>query len=201
MALTTKSASGWVETFTVPGEPCTTSIAWPSPTFFSLSCRCSAASAEAIETTWDASAAPARTRVRRFLRGQADHREAIRKASTIFSVLLPMEPVEPRMAMRFMDGKDLWYRRPRDYTAPKVPAQSCKIKDQSDRQGEQQRVNAVQHAAMPRQQRSGILHSRPAFQRRLHQIAELRRDIHADRKQCDQPQRSGDDEAAMRIAL
>ncbi len=26
------------------------------------------------------------------------------KASTIFSVLLPMDPVEPRMAMCFMDG-------------------------------------------------------------------------------------------------
>src|SRR5271165_1599342 len=135
MALTTKSASGWVATFTVPGEPCTTSIACPSPTFFSLSCRWSAESADAMETILGChrrACSNARSTFPPAARLTTEKRSG--KASTIFSVLLPMEPVEPRMAMRFMMDSDYGNARLR-LDAGEISAQTGQVENHPHRQG------------------------------------------------------------------
>src|SRR6516164_6830741 len=82
-------------------------MAWQSPTFFSLSYRWSAASAEAIETTLGRqrrACSNASSMLPPAARLTTEKRSG--KASTILRVLLPIEPVDPRMAMRFISGKD-----------------------------------------------------------------------------------------------
>src|SRR5215469_3138734 len=76
------------------------------PTFLSLSCRWSADSAEAIDRILGCqrrACSNARSTLPPAARLVTEKRST--KASTICSVLLPMEPVEPRMAMRFMGAR------------------------------------------------------------------------------------------------
>src|SRR5208337_3874419 len=109
MALTTKSASGWVETSTEPAEPCSTSMSLLSPAFLNLSRSCPADSSEAIDMTCGCqrrACSKASSTLLPAAMLTTENRSG--KLSTMLSVLLPMEPVEPRMATRFM--KDSAYQ-------------------------------------------------------------------------------------------
>src|SRR5689334_23380850 len=48
--------------------------------------------------------------------------------------------------------------------------------------GKEQRINAVEYASVAGQKCAGIFYSRAAFQRRLKQVTELRRDVSHDAK-------------------
>src|SRR5579862_6724095 len=61
-----------------------------------------------------------------------------------------------------------------------VPAHSKCVKQQSNRQCEQQCIDAVQNAAVSRKQRPGIFDSSATLQRRLDQVSNLRGNIHAN---------------------
>src|SRR5271165_3912175 len=135
MALTTKSASGSVATFTVPGEPDATSMLCASPTFFSLLWRWSADSSDAMDTIFGRqrrACSNARSTFPPAARLTTEKRSG--NASTIFSVLLPMEPVEPRMAMRFMGDTDYGNARLR-LDAGEISAQTGQVENHPHRQG------------------------------------------------------------------
>ena len=77
-------------------------------------------------------------------------------ASTTASALCPIDPVDPRMAMRFTgEGRSARYR----------------TKIVEHRRGEQQRVDPIEHAAVPGNQRRAVLHARAPLQHRLEQVA------------------------------
>ena len=59
------------------------------------------------------------------------------------------------------------------------------------RSGQQQRVDAVQHAAMTGQQRSGILDANRPFQRGFSQVAQLRGHVYHCGQQQPVPGSSG----------
>src|SRR5271165_6778744 len=111
MALTTKSASGWVETLTEPSEPCSTSMSLPSPAFLILSWSCPADSTEPIDINWGRQRRACSKASSTLLpAAMATMEKRSGKLSTMLSVLLPMEPVEPRMAMRFMQVEERAFR-------------------------------------------------------------------------------------------
>ncbi len=56
------------------------------------------------------------------------------------------------------------------------------------RRGEEQRIDAVEHAAVAGKNRAGILHAGSALDQRLHQIAKLCGDVQRDRQQDNRPQ-------------
>src|SRR5271167_355 len=80
------------------------------------------------------------------------------KLSTMLSVLLPMEPVEPRMAMRFIKGSAY-----QDSAGGEVVRIARDVEQPARRYGEEQSVDAVEHTPMTRQQRAGVLHARSAL--------------------------------------
>src|SRR5580698_621117 len=106
MALTTKSASGWVATCTLPAEPWTISIPL-TPAFVRRVSRTSASAGAAIEIRRGFQRRACSKTASTFLPAASDTTSK-RSGwdSTTLSVLWPMEPVEPRMAMCFMrDGR------------------------------------------------------------------------------------------------
>src|SRR5713101_9754236 len=108
MALTTKSASGWVATRTAPSGPDTTSVLVE----FSLDSRIAASDSVATEIIWGRQRwgwSKARARLRPAARVVTWKRSG--KDSTTLRVLRPMLPVEPRMARRFMDRDMVLERR------------------------------------------------------------------------------------------
>src|ERR1035437_8586325 len=107
------------------------------------------------------------------------------KLSTMLRVLLPMEPVEPKMAIRFINSLAT------NDTCSEVNAEAGEIKQDRDRQREQERVNAVEHSSMPGKKRSRVLQSSPALHGRFHEIAKLGRDVDARREEDDQPNGRG----------
>src|SRR5271165_7355303 len=145
-------------------------MACPKPTFFSLSCRCPADSSEAMETILGCqrrACSKARSTLAPAARLVTAKRSG--KASTIFSVLLPMDPVEPRMAMCLMSGSD--NGNPRGQSdAGEIPAQTGDVKNHSDRQSEEQGIDSVQHSTVAGQQRPGVLYAGAALEGRFHEI-------------------------------
>src|SRR6266705_5698902 len=88
----------------------------------------------------------------------------------------PVEPVEPRMDSCFTESFDFLFvgwklsdlRPGRVDHYPIIP---------DNRNGEDERVDSVKDAAMPRQNAAGILHPRAALVRRFEEIAHLPRDV------------------------
>ena len=79
-------------------------------------------------------------------------------ASTTASALWPIEPVDPRMAMRFIE--------------PVMIRTEVPDEDVIDGCGEQPAVDSIEHAAMARDQRTRILDAGAALQQRLEQVAD-----------------------------
>ena len=95
------------------------------------------------------------------------------EARTTSSALTPIEPVEPRIATRRIaagSGRE----RPREVVG--------------DRDREQQAVDAVEDAAVPRDERPGVLDALGALPERLEEVAELPGD--ADREADRRPPRT-----------
>src|SRR5713226_5182108 len=88
----------------------------------------------------------------------------------------PIEPVEPKMASCFTESFDFLFvgwelsdlRPGRVDHYPIIP---------DNRNGEDERVDAVKDAAMPRQNTAGILHPCAALVRRFKQVPNLPRDV------------------------
>src|SRR6478736_7788665 len=104
MALTTKSTSGRVATLIAPADPCTTSIPL-TPAVLRCDRRISASTSVASEITLGfqrracSNAAPTLCPAARETTSKRPEYD-----STTLRVLRPIEPVEPRMAMRVMSG-------------------------------------------------------------------------------------------------
>src|SRR5689334_18268814 len=88
----------------------------------------------------------------------------------------------------------MWLRRVRE-----IPAHREYIKQESNRQDEEQRVNAIEDAAVSRKQRPGVFHSGSALQRRLDQVAKLRGNVHAYREKRHEP-KWGRDKTSRQVA-
>src|SRR4051794_17456349 len=100
-------------------------------------------------------------------------------ASTISIAWRPIEPVAPRRATRFM----LFSVGLVPGTPPLgVPEGQHEVKGRRAR--EKQRVDPVEDAAVPAEERAGVLHVHVALQHRLEQVARGRRDDH-DRTEDD----------------
>ena len=96
--------------------------------------------------------------------GQRHHRKALRISFDDVQGAVPIEPVEPRIAIRFIKYEQLCAGLPQG--AGIVPS---RIVPQHG-SGEEQGVDAVQHASVAGQQRARILHPRAALEHRLHQV-------------------------------
>src|SRR5436190_21934785 len=96
-------------------------------------------------------------------------------ASTTASALCPMEPVDPRMAMRFTVTSEGARNRERAqrWSARALQALRSSVLQHHvvDRGGEEERVDAVEDAAVARNQRRAVLHAGRALQHRLEEIA------------------------------
>src|SRR2546423_1826866 len=164
MALTTKSTSGCVATRTVPACPCTTSMLL-RPSFLScwrtFSASCSLASERTLGFQRRASLSAASVFEPAAIVNNWNRSGLL---SITLSVLRPMEPVEPRMAMRYM--KALAYQ---------VIPTRCVEHDRRD--GEEECVNSVKESPVARKECSRVLEPGATLQRRFKQIAELRGDI------------------------
>src|SRR5882724_5546343 len=113
-----------------------------------------------------------------------------------------MEPVEPRMAIRFMSGRlrawdslsivsedpsngdtgvlaGKFHRRLRQTMPQGI--------DPQDRNREEHRIDPVEHAAVTGQDRSRIFYVGAALDRGFHKIAELGGDIQRDAEKNDVP--------------
>src|ERR1022692_472556 len=104
------------------------------------------------------------------------------KDSATLSVLRPIDPVDPRMAMRFIKTESLFYALP----GPGGWGECCRIEPQY-RSGEEQGINPVEHAAVAGKNGARVLHPGAPLDERFHQIAKLRRDVQRDRQQDDRP--------------
>src|SRR5688572_21775819 len=165
MADTTSSASGSDATAARPSWPLKISVGRPEQRCLSLAAGDSADMATArgryrricsasISSFWPA--------VRPTTRNSAGNR------STMSSVLVPIDPVEPRMTIDFIAGPS-WMRSD--------PSDERHIVVEGGR-GEQETIEPVQHASMPGEQAAGILDADAPFNCRLDEVAP-----HADKCQ------------------
>ena len=74
------------------------------------------------------------------------------------------------------------------------------IEDQSNRQGKQKRIDAVEYSAVSGQQCSGILTPAPRFIRRFHKISHLRGNVDADGEERSRTKRRERNRMERRIA-
>src|SRR6185503_16150326 len=89
-------------------------------------------------------------------------------ASTMRRQLVPTEPVEPRME-RPRVVTFLKRQRPRAGPLKSVHVEEVIVQKRS---AEEQTVHPVQHPAVAREQRSGVLHSRPPLHQALRQVTD-----------------------------
>src|SRR5215470_3551812 len=169
IALTTKSTSLCVATRTVPACPLTISMC-PSPSVFSCALTFSAFRSEASERTLG---------VQRRACSSAD--SAFDPAAIVtsskrsgwfsitLSVLWPMEPVDPRMAMRFIIIRILFECFAEESGQIRIVPHH--------RNGEEQRVDAVEHAAVAGKKSAGILKAGATLQCGFKEITELCGDV------------------------
>src|ERR1051325_11573076 len=206
MALTTKSTSGSVATRTVPAAPLTTSTSL-APAETSARRAFSAPSSVPSESTFGRHRTACSTAASTLLPAAIDT-TAKRSGycSAMLRVLRPMEPVDPRMAMCFMEsGNRGWptlspafgegwghlaIGQTDGFTIPDFPIPRLNwVEHGAEKRivpqhwsGEEQRIDAVQQPAVTRQQRARILHPGAPFDGRFHQVAELRHDVEQRRQ-------------------
>src|SRR5215469_18762214 len=92
--------------------------------------------------------------------------------SITLSVLWPMEPVDPRMAMRFIIIRILFECFAEESGQIRIVPHH--------RNGEEQRVDAVEHAAVTGKQCAGIFDAGATLQGGFKQVSELRGDVGED---------------------
>src|ERR1700693_4918357 len=94
-----------------------------------------------------------------------------------------MEPVDPRIAMRFILIASSFYALPGT-----CGWEECRRVQPHDGSGKQQSIDTIEHASVARKDRARVLHAGSSLDQRLHQIAKLRSNVHRNSKQYDRPQ-------------
>src|SRR5882672_6654045 len=99
-----------------------------------------------------------------------------------------MEPVDPRMAMRFIKTASYFTRfwaasEGREAGRSLHHAPSCIVPQHWS--GKEQGIDAIKHAAVARKNRTGVFHVGAALDERFDQVAELGCNVKDDREQDD----------------